>query len=1043
LRSTRVVVGILALVICAFARGQAAVEETLDAAGIRAVHVRMDAGTVHIVGDDTVTAVMVQRTDDVSVAIVGAELRISGGSDGNPRAVIRLPRDVAVDLHLGAGDAWIAGTYGDIDARVDVGSLIMDQTRGVYAASVGAGDLDASVYLNDSSSFSAENGSVTVAILDAVAHSMTLTAGAGDIALLLPDAYPAFLDAQTEDGIISTEAPIEAEPSAPPASGRGARLLGYLAGGGPIVEIRTTAGDVHLLPLAMDGDAATHVLPVPFAPRGVLVDGVVDAAWLDAPTQQVGPDSEMRVLWSARRLSVLLVSREADWDALSYTTPYPDDPGIDHDDVFELAISHAGRVYRISVNLLGAMLDAEILDDVDDITWDSGASVKTAIHSHSWVVEVGIPHTALGWDVSAGDRIGWNVSRLRPGADAWYDWSVDGGELLLGDTAPEPPTRIPLRVDGESSIPAHGLRRMAGLPTDGAVDPGRLPDIREHVARLDWFETVDVGVEIDEESGGAQTAFLALGAQKAGEVADVRINGASAISREDIERRYRWTPGWHSDASLEARRRLTERAYHTAGYVDATVAVQRAGEHVVVSIDEGFVAGLVVEGIERVPEDEVRELLKHQVGAPYNVATYGAALTRLDATLTGKYRSYKGVTNGGLRKTRGVRLWVVQITEAPPLSVAWAPVLYITRVHGAEVGASAVTHRGAASRSHIVAGFTYLLRTRRRDGVNRRYNYEAAYIRNLDAGRRAQVGVRMSRRTRSHRWQGDKTSFSFSTDFFSSEGPDVLLRAALGKRVTIEGKVGAKEDRSLLRVVSRLRGVGLDALHNRPVTDGSRAYGRLRLTVDARDTQSMGVDNRAFLMVKPSLQVRTGAWLHIEAETGVFEPRSEAVAVKGAGDWPYSFVKIEARAYVSPGARHALAVRFIGQLSPDPLPLQLQPWIGGAHTLRSRATDYLTGDNGYLAQAEWRVTAPGGVLLGPFVDVAQTWYGHGWGASAPETSIGGTLGIALPPEAFRGAPTAPELLRVDVAYPIARGGPFGGADAKKTARLWVRVDLPY
>ena len=434
---------------------------------------------------------------------------------------------------------------------------------------------------------------------------------------------------------------------------------------------------------------------------------------------------------------------------------------------------------------------------------------------------------------------------------------------------------------------------------------------------------------------------------------------------------------------------------------------------------------------------------RFQVGAPYNATSYAAALSTLDETLAAKYRSYRGVANGGLRSARGVRLWVVQIEEAPPLSVAWSPVLYITRVHGAEVGVSAMTHRGATSRSHLLAGLTYLLRTERRDGVNRRYNYEAAYIRNLDAGKRAQLGIRMSRRTRSHRWQGDKSSFSFSTDFFSSEGPDVLLRAALGSRVTVEGKVGVKQDRSLRRVVSRLRGVGLDALRNRAITDGTRAYGRLRLTVDARDVQAMGVDNRAFLAVKPSLQVRAGAWLHVEAETGVFEPRSQIVAVKRGGDWPYSFLKVEARAYAAPGPRHALAARFIGQVSADPLPLQLQPWIGGAHTLRSRATDYLTGDNGYLAQAEWRVAAPGGVFFGPFVDVAQTWYWHGWAASTPETSVGGTLGVALPPEFFKGAPAAPELLRVDVAYPIARGGPFGRTDAEKTLRIWARVDLPY
>ena len=1038
---TRAVGLILALMLCGAAHARETLEDAFDARDVRDVNIAIDAGTVVVVGDDRATDIVVDHTTDVSASVVDGELRVSGGADDAASVSIGVPRDVRITLRLEKGDATVVGTYGEVTANGATGALTLEGARGVYKASVGSGRLTAAVYLNDESSFAVQDGALSVAILDTVAHPMTLSATAGDVELRLPDEYPAYLDVRTDDGVISTEAAIQAEPSTPPASGRGAALTGYLSGGGPIVEIRVGAGDVRIGPLGIGGVAA--VLPAPFAPRGVLVDGVVDAAWLDAPRIQVGPDSDMRVLWSARRLSVLLVSREPDWGALRHATASRDDPAIDQDDVFELAVGHEDHVYRIAVNAVGAVLDAEVLDDVDDITWDSGASVKVALHASAWVVEVGIPHVNLGWELGEGDRVGWNASRVRPAADEWYDWAGAGGELLLAGPAQPPAERIPLRIDGDSAVPAHVLRRMAGLPTDGAVDPGRLPDIHANVARLDWFETVDVGIEVDEAGGGARSAFLELGPLEAAEVADVRINGASAISRDDIERRYRWTPGWHSDPALEVRRALTERGYHAAGYSEASVAVQRAGSHIVVSIDEGFVAGLVVEGTERVPEDEVRELLRFQVGAPYNVGTYEAALAQLDTALADNYRSYKGVTNGGLRSARGVRLWVVRIQEAPPLSVAWQPVLYITRVHGAEVGISAVTHRGAASRSHIVAGFTYLLRTRRRDGVNRRYNYEVAYIRNLDAGKRAQLGIRMSRRTRSHRWQGDKTSFSFSTDFFSSEGPDVLFRAALGKRVTVEGKVGAKQDRSLLRVVSRLRGVGLEALRNRPITDGTRAYGRLRLTIDARDTQAMGVDNRAFLMVKPSLQVRAGAWLHVEAETGVFEPRSEVVAVRNAGDWPYSFLKLEARAYASPGASHTLAARIIGQLSVDPLPLQLQPWIGGAHTLRSRATDYLTGDNGYLAQAEWRVTAPGGVFLGPFVDVAQTWYRHAWDASVAETSVGGTLGVALPPEAFAGAPTAPELLRVDVAYPVRRGGPFGATDAKKTLRLWARVDLPY
>ena len=83
------------------------------------------------------------------------------------------------------------------------------------------------------------------------------------------------------------------------------------------------------------------------------------------------------------------------------------------------------------------------------------------------------------------------------------------------------------------------------------------------------------------------------------------------------------------------------------------------------------------------------------------------------------------------------------------------------------------------------------------------------------------------------------------------------------------------------------------------------------------------------------------------------------------------------------------------------------------------------------------------MFFGPFVDVARAWYVGSWDRSVTETAIGGTIGVALPPEAFPAAPLAPELLRVDVAYPVSRGGPPGATAADKAARVGVRIDLPF
>lgn len=1021
---------------------QTARTQTLPSNGVHKLVVRLDVADLDIVGDDLATGITVRHTADVTAEVVGSEARISGVGEPGAAVSLTMPPDVDVEVHLVTGDIEIAGVYGDVQVEVDRGHVAVYASRGAYTVNVVEGGIDASVFLNDASSFRVKEGDLALSVLDRAAHPLTLTVGVGDVDFSVDGDYPALIDAQTGDGVISTSMRVESEPAVRPESGRGARMVGYVGGGGPLVEMRIERGDIRILPIAEDDDGGSSVAVAPRAPRGILVDGVFEDAWLGAPRAYVGADAEMRVMWDARRLYIALIAREEDWSSAHYAATEHDDPAIDGDDAFDIAIEHDGRTYRLTINAIGATLDAEVLDDRDDIAWESGARVKVELYPTAWSLEIGIPYVGLGWDMEEGARLGWTVSRARPAADLWDDWAVDG-EVVLAAEAPEPPGRLAVRIEGDTDIPPHVFRRVVGLPADGLLHPAHLVEIEERLERLDWFGRVSAGIAAGGEDGSDAAIVIEVGEQRAAEVADVRIIGASAIPAADIERRYRWAPGRHSDATLEHRRALTERAYRESGYSEASVRVGRAGAHVVVSVDEGFIAGLVVEGAERVPEDEVRDLLRFQVGAPYHASTYAAALGKLNAALAPKYRAFKTATDGGVRVARGVRLWVVLIEESPPLSVAWSPVLNLTRVHGAEIGLTALTHRGAASRSHVLAGLSYLQRTRRPDGVRRRINYQAAFIRHLNEERSAQLGVRTSRRTRSHRWQGDKASFSFSTDFFSTEGPDVLLRAALGGRVTVEGKVGYKTDRSLQRALSRVRWPAIDVIPNRAISDGKRTYGRMRLTVDARDMQAMGVENAAFLSVRPSLHVRNGAWLHVEVESGVFEPRSLGVTSKKQGDWAYSFAKVEARGYVSPGARHTLTTRFVGQVSPDALPLQLQPWIGGAHTLRSRGTDYLTGDSGFLWQVEWRVAPGGGVFLGPFVDVARAWYVGSWDNSVTETGVGGTFGIALPPEAFQNAPMAPELLRVDLAYPLSQGGPFGASDADRALRVWVRLDLPY
>ena len=92
---------------------------------VEGLRVEVSSGDVRVVGRDGDTAITLAPSEWVLITYVDGRATLSGAVPDGESVTIYVPRDTPVSIDVHKGAATVVGTYGDIDADIDI-ELAMD-----------------------------------------------------------------------------------------------------------------------------------------------------------------------------------------------------------------------------------------------------------------------------------------------------------------------------------------------------------------------------------------------------------------------------------------------------------------------------------------------------------------------------------------------------------------------------------------------------------------------------------------------------------------------------------------------------------------------------------------------------------------------------------------------------------------------------------------------------------------------------------------------------------------------------------------------------
>ncbi len=150
---------------------------------------------------------------------------------------VELPAQSSANLRTSGGSISVAGLGGDVEARTSGGSLHLVRIAGAVDGSTSGGN----VSLEDSRGkaiLRTSGGSIDV---DGALNALDAATSGGNIRIGLASGKGFDVDARTSGGSVSCDFPV-------PGYGehRESELHGSIAGGGPLIHLRTSGGNIHV-----------------------------------------------------------------------------------------------------------------------------------------------------------------------------------------------------------------------------------------------------------------------------------------------------------------------------------------------------------------------------------------------------------------------------------------------------------------------------------------------------------------------------------------------------------------------------------------------------------------------------------------------------------------------------------------------------------------------------------------------------------------------------------------------------------------------------
>lgn len=189
------------------------------------------------------------RDGAVTIGNLAGRMSVEAGG-----GVVFLRRiDGTATLRVDSGSIVVSRCSGDVSATLRQGTIRLGTIGGNVTAKNSSGDIEV-MTARAAVQADAIAGDVTIGFAAPVAAASRVTTSGGTIRAQIDPLARCVVDASTLWGTIAARLPVEVDSGAPGTR----RLQGRLNGGGPLITLRASGGDVVLTPDVVDLDRAAR-----------------------------------------------------------------------------------------------------------------------------------------------------------------------------------------------------------------------------------------------------------------------------------------------------------------------------------------------------------------------------------------------------------------------------------------------------------------------------------------------------------------------------------------------------------------------------------------------------------------------------------------------------------------------------------------------------------------------------------------------------------------------------------------------------------------
>jgi hypothetical protein len=529
-------------------------------------------------------------------------------------------------------------------------------------------------------------------------------------------------------------------------------------------------------------------------------------------------------------------------------------------------------------------------------------------------------------------------------------------------------------------------------------------------------------------------AFALLQSPEPAVLREIVLEGVTFFEREQVLKAIRLKPGgrFNRDPAEVAASLRAHYELQCFFAVRVVPSFDAATGRLTLTVDEGKMAALDIEGLEGDEEARIREILGIEPGTPLRDKTVREAMDRLEEATGGAYRIEGGppwtTAEGPDGPTLQLRV-VHRRFRLRPLLSGPDPSPFHNRVDGTAPGLGVdVTLFRGASRNHVSVygraayGFSadtlrYAVGVRRSFGLDQlvTMGYERHDLTDTDDlfRRRPMEGPR-----------GRPIAFHIVDDYFQRRGDEAYVFVRPTQRMNF-GVNFRSDSHASLPVVAEDR---ILLLSRRARPNPAVGEGRMRSLLFTGRWARHDALFPSYDLERDSFLLRSPYGTPFEHAQGARVEATYEVSSEGLGsDFSFQRLTGQARASRSIGTRHVVMGRLLTGLTTGTPPPQRVLALGGLGTLRGYALKEFVGRQAVLATAEWTIdTRPRYPTVVLFADGGSAWGGD------DDRGFKADAGVGLEFRIFNRG-----WARVDLAVPFQ---PSPGADR---ARLYGMVALPF